>query len=185
MKILKLSPYYYPEKISSTHLTEDIEEESVKAGYEITIICPRPTRGIPKEIYLKYKHNYYEEKNNKRIKIYRFKMFKERKSTITRLIRYILVNIIQYKKAMKQKDVDLIIGGSTPPTQGLLCTLVKKKLSKKYHRNIKFIYNLQDVFPDSLETTKICSKNSIIYKLGTIREHPNCQHSSSCTLGHY
>lgn len=167
MKILKLSSYYYPEKISSSHLTEDIEEESIKAGYEIVVICPRPTRGISNEVYEKYKNIYYEEKYNQKVKIYRFKMFRESKSILKRAIRYILISIIQYKKALKQKDIDIIVGGSTPPTQGLLCALIKNKLSKKYRKKVRFIYSLQDVFPDSLETTKICKKNSIIYKIGT------------------
>lgn len=33
MKILKLSPYYFPEQISSSHLTEDLEEAYVEAGF--------------------------------------------------------------------------------------------------------------------------------------------------------
>ena len=37
MKILKLSPYYDPEQISSSHLTKDLEEAYVNAGFEIEI----------------------------------------------------------------------------------------------------------------------------------------------------
>ena len=35
MKILKLSPYYYPERISSSHLSDDLEEALIKEGADI------------------------------------------------------------------------------------------------------------------------------------------------------
>ncbi len=77
-----------------------------------------------------------------------------------RAIRYILCNIIQYFKGCQAKNIDMIYAGSTPPTQGLLCALVKKKLK------VPFIYNLQDIFPDSLVNTGLTKKGSILWKIG-------------------
>ena len=93
-------------------------------------------------------------------------MFREGKNPILRAVRYILVNIIHYFKGIKAKDIDLISSGSTPPTQGLLCAAVKKKLSKKYKKNVPFVYNLQDIFPDSLVHTGLTKKGSILWKIG-------------------
>ena len=34
MRILKLSGYFYPEQVSSTHLSKDLNEAYMKAGFD-------------------------------------------------------------------------------------------------------------------------------------------------------
>jgi glycosyltransferase involved in cell wall biosynthesis len=48
----------------------------------------------------------------------------------------------------------------------VLCAKVAKKLSKQQGRKVPFIYNLQDVFPDSLVTTGLTQKGSLLWKIG-------------------
>jgi glycosyltransferase involved in cell wall biosynthesis len=50
--------------------------------------------------------------------------------------------------------------GSTPPTNGMLGGILRKI------KKVPFVYNLQDVFPDSLVNTGLSSKNSILWKIG-------------------
>lgn len=166
MKVLELSPYYYPEKISSSHLSDDLAEAFANAGFEIEVYSPTPTRGITEEVYREYKNKPVEELKNGKIKVYRFKMFREGRNPIVRAARYILVNLIQYSKGKRAKGVDVVFGASTPPTQGVLCALVAKKLSKKNKKKVPFVYNLQDVFPDSLVNAGMTSENSLIWKIG-------------------
>ena len=166
MKILKFPSYYLPEQISSSHLTKDLEEAYINSGCIIENFVPTPTRGVTKEIRKKYKRIKYEEMRDGKIIVHRFSMFREGKNPLLRAFRYLLVNVIQYFKGSRAKDIDLIMAGSTPPTQGLLCAKVKKKLSKRYKRNVPFIYNLQDIFPDSLVTAKMTKKGSLIWKIG-------------------
>jgi glycosyltransferase involved in cell wall biosynthesis len=165
LKILKLAPYYDPEQISSSHLTKDLEEAYVNAGFEIEIYAPMPTRGVTNEIRRKYKKIKYEEKYGGKIKIHRFAMFKEGRNPVLRAIRYNLCHVIQYFKALRAKDIDVIIAGSTPPTQGILVALVKKKLK------VPVIYNLQDIFPDSLVNTGLTDEGSLLFKIGRIVEN--------------
>lgn len=160
MKILKLPPYYAPEQISSSHLTNDLEKAYVEAGYEIEIYCPTPTRGVSEEVRSIYKNKKYEEKFDGKIKIHRFPMFREQKNTVLRALRYILVNLIQFYKGCRAKDIDLIMASSTPPTQGLMCGLLKRI------KGVPFVYTLQDVFPDSLVNAKMTKKGSLIWKIG-------------------
>lgn len=166
MKILKLSPYYYPEQVSSSHLSDDLEEALVKEGIDIEIYAPTPTRGISDDVRNKYKKIKYEEFKDGHIKLHRFNMFPEKRNPIIRGLRYIFVNVIQYFKAIKSKDIDVVYAASTPPTQGMLCAMVAKKLTKKYDKKVSFIYNLQDVFPDSLVSAGLATEGSIIWKLG-------------------
>ena len=166
MNILKLSPYYFPEKISSSHLTDDLEDAYIKAGFDITIFAPTPTRGISDVVYDEYKNKHYEERKDGHIKIHRFSMFREGKNPILRALRYFLVHLKQYRRAIKASDIDVISAGSTPPTQGVLCSLVKRKLSKKYKKSVPLIFSLQDVFPDSLVNAGMTKKGSLIWKIG-------------------
>ncbi len=166
MKILKLASYCTPEQISSTHLSMDLNEAYLAEGFTFDVYAPTPTRGISDEVRKKYKKIKYEELDNGQTVIHRFAMFREGKNPILRAIRYFLINIVHYFKGIKAKDIDLILSGSTPPTQGLLCAMVKKKLSKKYKRNVPFVYNLQDIFPDSLVHTGLTKKGSLLWKIG-------------------
>lgn len=54
----------------------------------------------------------------------------------------------------------MLFCASTPPTQGALCALVKRKLK------ILLVYNLQDIFPDSMVNAGMTRKGSFLWKLG-------------------
>lgn len=166
MKILSLSAYFYPEQISSSHLLSDLHMAYQEASIETEMYVPMPSRGIDNETRKKYAKIKYEEMYGGTLKIHRFAMFKEGGNPILRALRYAFVNIAQYYKGARAEDIDVIYSASTPPTQGVLCGLVKKKLSKRYKKNVPYVFNLQDVFPDSLVTTGLTKKGSIIWKIG-------------------
>lgn len=167
MKVLKLAPYYAPERISSSHLTDDMEDAYVEAGIVSEIYAPTPTRGISEEERNRYKKIKYEEKREGKILVHRFGMFREGHNPVGRALRYVLVNLVHYHKGVHAKDVDALVAGSTPPTQGVLCALVAKRLSRKYGRPVPFIFSLQDMFPESLVSTGLCKESSLLYKIGS------------------
>ena len=139
MKILKMPPYYFPETVSSSHLSGDLEKAYAEAGFEMEAYAPTPTRGITKEEREKYKKIKYEEFLDGKIKLHRFSMRREGKNPIFRATRYIRVNLKQYRRGKKAQGVDVVTGASTPPSQGILCAKVAKKLSKKYKRKVPFM----------------------------------------------
>lgn len=171
MKILEMPPYYLPEQISSTHLTSDLTVGFINQGFIIENYVPTPCRGISEEIRKKYAKKLYEELYAGKVKIFRFPIWKEGHNPIGRAFRYVVINIIQAHKGCKAKGVNIVIGGSTPPIQGLLCSFVAKRLSRKYGRQIPFVYLLQDVFPDSLVTTGLAKKDGVLWKIGRIIEN--------------
>ncbi len=166
MRILRLRSYYSPEKTAFSHLADDLDEGYAKSGIVCINYAPTPTRGISKEIRREYKKKKYEERYDGNIIIHRFSMFREGKNPVLRALRYILCGIKQYFKGIREKDIDLVYCLSTPPTQGMLSAMVAKKLSKKYKRHVPFVYNLQDIFPDSLVTTGLAKKGGILWKIG-------------------
>lgn len=177
MRILKTSSYCYPEIVASSHLEKDRYEAFSSAGIELVIHTPTPTRGIDAETYRKYKSIKYEELYDGYVKINRFSMFREGRNPILRALRYGLVNLIQYGKFSKTRNVDVIYGGSTPPTQGVMCAMIKKKLSKKQKRKVSFVYSLQDIFPDSLVTTGLAKESSLLFKIGRKMENYTYQNA--------
>ncbi len=160
MKVLRLATYCFPEQVAPSHLINDVNEAYEKAGIISEIYTPTPTRGIDAETRKKYKKIKYEELYNGTVKIHRFLMFSEPKNSLLRAFRYTLCLIRNFFNGLSAKDIDIYYVSSTPPINGLLMAVLKK--IKKF----KTVYNLQDIFPDSLVNTGMTHKGSILWKIG-------------------
>ncbi len=162
MKILMLKPYYTPESVSSSHLSEDMME-SYLAEEDITIEIhtPYPTRGVSKEVRKEFiKNKKHEVLENGRLTVHRFPMFREGRNSLLRAFRYTLCIIANTINGLKAKDVDVFTIASTPPINGLMMAVLKK------FKGYKIMYNLQDIFPDSLVNTGMTKKGSFLWKIG-------------------
>lgn len=182
MNILFLDAYYEPEKIAYTHLERDLIEGLISDGHKIKIICPTPTRGIDKETREKYKNKIFEEKYNGSVAVNRFKAPQEGKNPIVRAFRYFWCNFRTYQIALKNKNVDVVFSNSTPPTQGAISGIVARKLSKKYKKKVPFVYNLQDIFPDSLVNTNLTHNGSVLWKIGRKLEDFTYRHADKIII---
>ena len=162
MKILFLDAYFRPEITSFTHLEDDLIEGLIDMGHEITVVCPTPTRNViaGEEAHIK------SDKFGK-LKVVRFYAPKERKNPLLRAARYFWCGKRQLSAAKRIGEVDAVFSNSTPPTQGLNAAKIAKILGKKYKKKIPFIYNLQDLFPDSLLSAGLTKKGSLIWKIGS------------------
>ena len=164
MKILEMPPYYEPEQVASSHLTNDLEKAYMDEGFDIEIITPTPSRGVTKDIQIKYRGKKYEEKYGGKIKIHRFAMFTEGKNPLLRAVRYLLCNVAYLYHGLWAKNIDVVFIGSTPPTQGAMAALLKKV------KKIPIIYSLHDVFPDSLVGTGLTRQGSRLWRIGRLIE---------------
>ena len=177
MNILFLDAYYEPETIAYTHLEKDLIEGLIADGHKIHIICPTPTRGISDEIREQYKKIKSESKYDGSVIVERFWAPQEGKNPLIRAFRYFWCNLRTYQKAVKQRNIDSVFSNSTPPTQGALSGLVAKKLSKKSKKKVPFVYNLQDIFPDSLVNTGMAHKGGLLWKIGRKLEDFTYEHA--------
>lgn len=171
MRILYLPAYFYPEKAASSYLGENRNQAFTNAGYEIEAYVPMPCRGISKEVREEYKTKRLEKLYDGKMTLHRFSMYAEGKNPILRALRYVLCWIAQGWKGMRAKDVDCIYLASTPPIQGLLGAFIKK------FRGIPFVYNLQDIFPDSLYNNGLANKGGILWKIGRLIENFTYKHA--------
>ena len=170
MKILAFYGYYDPESVASGYLQNDIVEALSNCGV-VHLHIPVPSRGVSKEVRDEYNKKRHEVQNDGRINIMRYGLIREGHNPLVRALRYFLQNAKQYRIIQKSKDADLIFSGSTPPTQSFTIALAKKRLVKKTGRKITFVYNLQDIFPDSLVGTGLAKKGGILWKIGRVIEN--------------
>lgn len=165
MRILQLAGYFFPEKAASIYLEENRYEAFSKAGFYTVVYAARPQRGLSEKEYQEYKHKKLEMMYDNGVEVHRFAMYREGKNAILRALRYFLISGIQFWKGLWTKDIDLIYVASTPPTQGALAALVKK------FKRVPFVYNLQDIFPDSLAGTDLAKKGGFLWKVGRVIEN--------------
>lgn len=170
MKVLAFNAYYTPEIAASMYITEDIHKAIIGAGHELEVFVPMPTRGIDESTRKKYKHKKTEILDGGKFILHRISMYREGKNSVGRAFRYLLINIAFIIKGCTTK-ADVIFVQSTPPTQGLMAGIIKAI------KHIPLVYNLQDIFPDSLVNTGLTRKGSFIWKIGRKVEDYSYKHA--------
>lgn len=167
MKILMLPTYFSPEQAASNYLSDNRDEAFAAAGFYMVNYVPTPCRGISQEERRQYSQKGYRKQTilNGHYLVNRFSLYSEGKNPIMRAIRYSLCSLIQLFKAIRTRDIDCIFLVSTPPTQGAIGGILKKI------KKVPFVYNLQDIFPDSLAGTGLAKKGGLLWKIGRVIEN--------------
>lgn len=173
MKILYLSAYNKPEQVASNHLSDDRNNAFADAGFYMEAYTPTPCRGVTSEVRKEYckKTRRKESMYRGHMTLYRFSLFAEGKNPLMRAFRYLCCWCVQLWKGLHAKNIDLIYLASTPPIQGALGAILKRI------KKIPFIYNLQDIFPDSLVGTGLVQKGGLIWKIGRMIEDFTYKHA--------
>ncbi len=172
MRILFLDAYFEPEQIAFTHLENDLLEGLVNDGHEVEIVCPTPTRGVSAEVIREYKNKKQKTLYKGYVHVTRFSAPQEGKNPIIRALRYLWCNLRTYQIGKRAENIDVVFANSTPPTQGWIAGKVAKKLKAP------LIYSLQDIFPDSLVTTGLTKKDSLLWKIGRKLENATYRNCS-------
>ena len=165
MKLVFLAAYCYPENAASLYLSENVWSALGEAGVSMELYTPMPTRGVSSEVRKGYKKNKKEFWYDGSLEINRFSMYREGQNPIFRALRYMLCWCKHFYYGWRAKDIDLIYLASTPPIQGVLGGLLKKI------KKVPFVYNLQDIFPDSLAGTGLAKKGGLLWKIGRVIEN--------------
>lgn len=168
MKILEIPGYFYPEQMSSTQMDDDRYRAFAKAGIETELYAATPTRNVADDVRREYKKKRLEKLYDGQMTVHRYSLYREGKNPLLRAFRYLLQCIKQFNIALFAKDArkcNLIFTGSTPPIKGAMVALVKKL------RKIKFVYNLHDIFPDSLVGSGLAKKGGLLWKIGRVIEN--------------
>lgn len=159
MKAIFPCSYYLPETAASLYITDNIVHECANRGIEIDLYTPSPTRNVPVGSVWQRE----EQQMDGKLRIHRFHLYGEGKNPLLRALRYFLGEFILLHYCM-WKRYDVAFVDSTPPIQGLKMPLIK------WLKRKPTIYNVQDVFPDSLVGTGLTHEGSLMWKIGRIVE---------------
>lgn len=174
MRILFLNSYFPPEKIAATYLFDNLNRAFADTGFEMTVYTPIPTRGVSAEVRNEYKRRRIETCYDGKMTVRRFGMMREGHNPVLRAFRYTLCCVRQFSWAVfsgEARRCDVMFISSTPPIQGAMAALVKRFTHKP------FVYNLQDIFPDSLAGTGLTHKGSLLWKIGRWIENFTYRHA--------
>ena len=174
MKVLFLPAYFTPEHAASSYLGDNRYTKFAEEGIEMVVYCPTPTRGVSNDVRKKYKKIKEEYLYDNMLHVYRFSLYGEGKNTILRALRYVIQGLLHMYYGIFGKDArscDVMFISSTPPIQGAMASIVKI-INKK-----PIVYNLQDIFPDSLYNNGLTNKGSILWKVGRVIENFTYRHA--------
>ena len=159
MKAIFPCSYYLPETAASLYITDNIVHACAEKGIEVDLYTPSPTRNVPEGSVWERE----ERQMDGKLRIHRFHLYGEGKNPMLRALRYFLGEFILLHYCMWKK-YDVAFVDSTPPIQGLKMPLIK------WLKRKPTIYNVQDIFPDSLVGTGLTHEGSLIWKIGRIVE---------------
>lgn len=156
MKLLIPFSYYHPEQCAGLFVIDDMTEEAARQGIVSMITVPTPTRNVPKDAVWSRD----EVLCGGKVRVHRFRMYGEGKNPVLRALRYLLCEVVQLHY-MLWKDYDVVFIDSTPPIQGLKLPIVRL-----FRRKKRFVYNAQDLFPETLSGAGLANTGGLLWKIG-------------------
>lgn len=165
MRVFFPFAYYTPEVAAGIYIIDHILEACAKNGITSYLYVPTPTRNVKPGSTFKRKEIIYNS-----VHIKRFRMYGEGKNPILRALRYLFCEVAQTYYALFT-NYDVAFLDSTPPIQGLKMILIK------WFRRKPIVYNLQDVFPDSLVGAGLAKKGGLLWKIGRVIENISYKYS--------
>jgi colanic acid biosynthesis glycosyl transferase WcaI len=147
-KILIHSIVFSPDGVSTAYLYNDIALGFKNAGYEVVVLTTTPhynliTNALNKQPLIRKLLGIYYESDFNGIRVIHVPL-KKYKSTIIRISSFIYWHFLSLIIGLSIKKVNFILSPSPPLSIGFISILIAKKNSAK------FIYNVQEIYPDLL-----------------------------------
>ena len=168
-KILIHSIVFSPDGVSTAYLYNDIALGFRNAGYEVVVLTTTPHYNLIETALQKQPLNkkifglFYESDFNG-IRVIHVPL-KKYKSTIIRILSFIYWHFLSLIIGLSIKKVDFILSPSPPLSIGLISILIAKK------NRAKFIYNVQEIYPDLLIKNGALKSNIIIKSLKWLEKY--------------
>ena len=147
-KILIHSIVFSPDGVSTAYLYNDIALGFRNAGYEVVVLTSTPHYNLVEGTLIKQPLNkklfglFYESDFNG-IRVIHVSL-KKYKSTIIRILSFIYWHFLSLIIGLSIKSVNFVLSPSPPLSIGFVSILIAKK------NRAKFIYNVQEIYPDLL-----------------------------------
>lgn len=179
-KILIHSIVFSPDGVSTAYLYNDIVLGFKDAGYEVVVLTTTPhynliETALQKQPLNKKLFGLFYESDFDGIRVIHVPL-KKYKSTIIRILSFIYWHILSLIIGLSIKKVDFILSPSPPLSIGLISILIAKK------NRAKFIYNVQEIYPDLLIKNGALKSNLIIKSLKWLEKYVYNQAAAVITI---
>ena len=147
-KVLIHSIVFSPDSVSTAYLYNDIALGLQGRGYEVVVLTTTPhynliESSINKQLLKKKLLGLYYESDFNGIRVIHVPL-KKYKNTIVRIVSFIYWHFFSLLFGLSIKNIDFILSPSPPLSIGFISILVAKR------NKAKFVYNVQEVYPDLL-----------------------------------
>jgi len=179
-KILIHSIVFSPDGVSTAYLYNDIALGLKNAGYEVVVLTTTPhynliETSLQKQPLNRKLYSLFYESNFDGIRVIHVPL-KKYKSTIIRILSFIYWHFLSLILGLSIKKIDFILSPSPPLSIGLISILIAKK------NRAKFIYNVQEIYPDLLIKNGALKSNIIIKSLKWLEKYVYDQASAVITI---
>jgi colanic acid biosynthesis glycosyl transferase WcaI len=179
-KILIHSIVFSPDGVSTAYLYNDIALGFKDAGYEVVVLTTTPHYNLIEAALQKQPLNrklfgLFYESDFDGIRVIHVPL-KKYKSTIIRILSFVYWHFLSLIIGLSIKKVDFILSPSPPLSIGLISILIAKK------NRAKFIYNVQEIYPDLLIKNGALKSNIIIKSLKWLEKYVYNQASAVITI---
>ena len=168
-KILIHSIVFSPDGVSTAYLYNDIALGLKDSGYEVVLLTTTPHYNLIETALKKQPLNrklfgiFYESDFNG-IRVIHVPL-KKYKNTIIRILSFLYWHFLSLIIGLSIKKVDFILSPSPPLSIGLISILIAKK------NKAKFIYNVQEIYPDLLIKSGALKSGIIIKSLKWLEKY--------------
>lgn len=154
MKILVVCQYYYPEPFR----VNDICEEMVKRGHEVTVVTGEPNYPEGK-IYKGYENHAHEDEVINGVKVHRCPIIPRKTGSLYRLLNYFSYPLEAKKYVKKLGNYDVVFVNQLSP---VMMAEPAIKYGKKH--GVPVVMYCLDLWPESLVAGGV-NRGSVIYKV--------------------
>lgn len=179
-RVLIHSIVFSPDSVSTAYLYNDIALGLQGRGYEVIVLTTTPHYNFVKSSLEKQPLNkklqglYYESDFNG-IRIIHLPL-KKYKNTLIRIFAFLYWHLFSLLFGLSIKNIDFVLSPSPPLSIGLVSILIAKR------NNAKFIYNVQEVYPDLLIKNGVLKSKIIIRALKWLEKYVYDNASSVITI---
>jgi colanic acid biosynthesis glycosyl transferase WcaI len=179
-RVLIHSIVFSPDSVSTAYLYNDIALGLQGRGYEVIVLTTTPHYNIVKSsldkqpLKKKLLGLYYESDFNG-IRVIHVPL-KKYKNTLVRIFSFVYWHFLSLLFGLSIKSIDFILSPSPPLSIGLISIMIAKK------NNAKFIYNVQEIYPDLLIKNGSLKSKNIIRALKWLEKYVYNNASSVITI---
>ncbi|MGC6416605.1 MAG: glycosyltransferase family 4 protein [Bradymonadia bacterium] len=142
MHVLLLGLNYYPDKLGNAPLMTGLCEGLVARGHQVTVVCAFPHHETG-QIEPAFRGKLFQRDEHNGVDILRVWLYAPQGGMVAKMANYASFTATALAAASTVRDVDVIFTPSPPLTLGIVDQFISK------FRNIPFVYNLQDLFPEA------------------------------------